>query len=96
MAAAGEGRRQLGKPSGVLDGLLRNRLLLEGPHEIEIRHRHEEKQVVGGGRDGVLPCRHLLIGDARLENRVREAELGGDAGNRRSAAAHRIHSQAAF
>ena len=70
----------------VVERLLRNRLLLERPQEIEIRHRREKKQVVGGGRDRVPPGRHLLVRNARLENGVREGELGR---SRRESPAHR-------
>ena len=81
---------------GVVERLLRNGLLLERPQKIEIGHSHEEEQVVGGGRGRVLLGRHLLARDARLENGVRQGELGRHAGNRRGTAAHRIHPQSGF
>ena len=38
---------------------------------------------MGGCRGRLLPGRHLLACDARLENRVGQSELGGHSGNRR-------------
>ena len=96
LTGAGEGRRQLGEPLRVVERLLRNGLLLECPQQIEVGHGREQEKVVRGGCGRVLPGRHLLVRDARLENRVRDGELGRYAGDRRSTAAHRIHSQAGF
>lgn len=51
---------------------------------------------MGGGGGGVLLCRHLLAGDARLKNRIRHGKLGRHSRNRRGATADRVHSQSGF
>ena len=66
------------------------------PQQVEVGHGHEQQQVMGGGRARVLPGCYLLACDARLENRVRQGELGRQPGNRRRTAAHRVHPQSAF
>ena len=96
LSAAGEGGRQFGKLFRVVERLLGNGLLLERPQEIEVSHGRVQEEVVGGGRGRLLPGGHLLAGDARLENRVRQGELGRHAGNRRRTAADRIHPQSGF
>ena len=86
LSAAGEGGRQFGQLFRVVERLLRNGLLLERPQEVEVSHGHEQQEVMGGGRGRVLPGRHLLACDARLENRIRHGELGRHA---RESPAHR-------
>ncbi len=96
LSAAGERGRQFGELFRVVERLACDGLLLERPQEVEVSHGHEQQEVMGGGRGRVLPGRYLLAGDARLENRVRQGELGRQPGNRRRTAADRVHPQSGF
>ena len=62
---------------------LRNGLLLECPQQIEVRHGHKQQQVVRGRCGGLPPGRHLLVGDARLEDGIGQGKLGRQAGDGR-------------
>ena len=96
LTGAGESRGQIGESLRVIERLPGDGLLLAGAEQIEVAHGDEQEQVVRGGRDRVLPGRHLLVRNAGLEDGVGHGELGRYAGNSRSAATHRIHAQAGF
>ena len=83
LSGAGEGRRQLGQPLRMDERFLRNGLLLECPQQIEVRHGHKQQQVVRGRCGGLPPGRHLLVGDARLEDGIGQGKLGRQAGDGR-------------